>query len=393
LQINKATGVEVVFNENGEPQFHAVTIRVKNDRMVKESIAHRVSQLAELKIDKKNPISLVCNGKGVLIKKVIQTTIPENPASLVFPQANPSEFYTHLRVGKDGLIVAIARKELIDSILALFEKEGYTVLEVFLGIAPIQTILPFIEDEVINIRGLCIKKQGNDFDLVQQNKTSNFDTVEYLISSQYIQSSHLLSYGSGTYLLANSVDTKPEISIDKLSINRTEFIYKRFFNLSGASLLGLLFVLLLTNFFLFNYYFRQNEILQTNQTLYTVNPSNTGSIEDITKKESLIAVLGWKDQQISSFLADRLASYLPKGMWLKSLHFYPPESNKISEGDVLRFKNKTISLQGECEDASSINLFMSNIKTIPSVYAVDMKSYGFDKDREVGIFTLEILIK
>src|SRR5215213_10190215 len=101
LQVNMASGMEIVFLEEQKRIINFVTAKNKQNKIIKEWFRQGIKSFDELKdANRRPPVSLVLNGKGVLTKRV-RLHGEENPVLLVFPQANPAEFYYQVLQG-DG---------------------------------------------------------------------------------------------------------------------------------------------------------------------------------------------------------------------------------------------------------------------------------------------------
>ena len=396
LQINTATGVEVTFLADGQLLMNSLTLRVHKGVLQKEAVTHSVKKISELKINKTIPVSIVCSGKGILIKKIEGNKITDNPLQQVLPQANPNDFYVQSSNHNGFAAIALARKDLIDNLISEFEKEGFKILNFSLGFSIIDTILPFIKldetDAIHSVNYLLKQNKQQLIDFELQAEPQNCTQSEYFISGQYIQAAQILPYGAAATLIADYIENSPEINQEKVAANREHFVYQQYFKTAGFSFLIALFCLLLVNFIIYNYYFKENKKFQATQTISQQSLSMNKSLyAEVKKKEQFIKRSGWLKPSKTSFYADRFASLLPEDIWLTNLQFYPMHTSLLPNESSVSFKSDTILVSGSCTDAAQINTFISNLKTIEEIKNVFMKGYSYKKEENTGIFSLEII--
>jgi hypothetical protein len=391
IQVNKTNGVQVHFMDHNSVYFSSASLSVQKGQLAKENITHACTSIADLKVNKKSPLALAFTGKGVLIKKI---TGPANDNALAttFPQINPAEFYSQIIKCKDSVAIAIIRKEIADKVIKEFHENGFQIAEISLGFQVIETILPFFpnisllvaEPYQLNIKDGVIL----DFETIKQP----VEPIEYVLSSQYIQSTHLLGYAAAAKLIAGSLRDLPDLPHDTIIQNREQLLFQKYFNTSALSLGSLIFFLLLINFLLYSHYFNKNNQLEMAQNVSKNTSVKTDSlVKYIINKEAFITESGWAKQQKTSFFADRFAGLLPSETWLKSVEFNPIKKSFMTEENSIHFKTDTILITGTCTEAGQINTFINNIKTLNEVKNVALKNYSYKKIDNEGSFSLEVI--
>lgn len=400
LQINKATGIEVVILPNGRYLVNTFTLKVKGNTIEKDDRVQGIKSFDELKCDRKTPVALVLNGKGILVKKTTQPVTERNAVSVILPQANPAEFYTQTEKYTQFSAVAIARKDLVDGIVDGLEQKGFKVLDVSFGFFAIGRLLPHFKPEKgneLSTTGFRLtldeKKELEDFSALPGGEPDAFSQQEYLVSAKYIQSFDLLPYAAAMSLLLESIEEPPSIADDGVAGAREDLKYGKYFSAASMSLLVFLFVLLLINFFVYNHYFSKNGRFAYTQQSGEKSRKDQESLNALVKsKEGFLQQSGWDRQARTSFFADRLAGFLPQGVWFTSLNFYPLNTT-LSDDKEYYFKRDTVQLTGMCYDPVQINVLMNNIRTLEEVQEVSMKNYSFKKSEETGSFALELILK
>ena len=150
LQINEASGIEIIILEDDKFIINADTASTKNNAIIKGKEINGLSQLSELteKIDLAIPVSVVVNGKGVLIKKT-SLSIGNGIVQSVLPNANPNDFYFEHFSTQHNEIISIVRKETADKIIAELKRLGFKVISISLGFSAINNILPFVKADAL----------------------------------------------------------------------------------------------------------------------------------------------------------------------------------------------------------------------------------------------------
>ncbi len=401
VQVNKVTGIEVIFLPDNKYTINCITISSKNNKITRENEATGITQVGELikKADAKTPVSIVFNGKGILVKRIVGNQPPDNAVVAVLPNANPADFYFETHPHNDFSVAAIARRELIDAFIQSLKKEGFTILQATLGFSTITNILPFIYLDgqapiLTNLFSLQAdaQKRITGYETFEDNDLLR--TTEYSIGNLYIKPSHMLAFAAAVNVLTDSLKNAPLLSSATLSNERTEFRYQKLFKAAGMALLAVIFFILLVNFLIYNHYFNKNKELQVTQTFSKEKEEQTAIIQErIKKKEGFLHQSGWHKPCRASLYADRIASLTPYNTILPSMAIYPLKGNASGEFPVMNFKTDTIQVTGTCENPVDINQFMNNLKIITEFKTVALKNYLYKKEKETAIFSLEIITR
>jgi len=397
LQLRTATGVEVVFGTNETPIFHTYTLTLNKNILVKKSKVSNIKSFPELKTISRNiPAAVSFSGKGVLIKKVQGQVEEEGALALVLPQANPSEFYIKVTHLDSYSVVAVARKSLINQSISQIEDQGIQVLHLSLGINYLENLIPYFKEQTVETICYTIHIRNNSLsDIETKDFQKTFAELnEYLVGQQYLQSFDIMAYAAAAHLLAHDLESMPDIPNEKVQANREEFRYGSLFKAAAFSTLAFVFIVLLINFFVYNYYFIANKkFAEQYQFTQAELASQSEKKQSLEKKEQFLQQAGWLQKSKTSFFADRFASFLPEGIWLTGLQFYP-KKNQFSDSESIQlFKKDTIELSGMCNDPYQINLLINNIKTMKEIAQVNMTDYSFKKEEETGNFLLEIVTR
>ncbi|HEX8514828.1 MAG TPA: hypothetical protein VF868_01425 [Bacteroidia bacterium] len=401
LKGNTIAGVEVIFLPDGSFFLNAVLL--KKDRssvniLKKAERLRGFEQLASL-IDPKTPLVLILNGKGIIHRK---TVVNENDTDLslllkTLPNASPEDFSIQRSlVNGQHAFISVVRNNLIAEILIESKKNKFNnIVAVVLGPFTINQIIPLLHSSVINneylsfgIYKLLIRENAvNDLEL---NSTETDAPVK--IGDETLNPALVIPFASAlTYFL----DDLNGVKNGEADLIISEAKQKKKFQLTGWSMTILAFIVLMSNYFIFDHYWQKSN--EMNARLL-INQSALSRFDNLKKefsqKEEFLKQNGLLESSRSSFYADRLAASLPFSIQWTNLHFNPlkkKEANDISEG--VSFENKTIRINGLCQRSTELNDWIKEIKTKPWIRTVTLVDFKQDNNSEMGIFHIDIQLQ
>jgi hypothetical protein len=402
IQPGKVSAVEITLLPEEKLLINGITVATRKNNIITSDKISGVQAIAQLpkQLSTANPLCVVFNGKGILVKK-LTTEQTENPVSVLLPNANPADFYYELFPCGDFVVAAIARKELIEKYYSQLKAAGYRVLQVSLGFSVLQNILPFLNIEngkpivttsfILNAGG---SKNISDFSLSENITTDKFQMTEYAIGDQYILSAHLLSFAAGVGLLTSDLKQSPAIDSAQLVYERTEFRFYKLFRAAGMFVLGFVFLVLLINFLIYNHYFSKNKELQATQSFSRSRLQEASALlENTHRKDLFLRKSGWTKPARISFYADRIASLTPSNTLLTTMTIHPVKTNTTGLTPVINFKTDTIQVAGTCDNPVEINQFINNLKIIQDFKEVSLKNYTYKKEQDAATFSIEIVTR
>lgn len=401
IQVKRAVGIEIIQLPNDQRMINAVLVAVQGTAIRKEQEWSSLASLDELaaKIPAKIPVTVVLNGKGVLVKMLEAAKASANTVTDVLPQSNPAEFYVITLAQHEQLLAGIARKDLTDSILAELNNKGFRVLDAGIGISQLGSLIPFISAGGSGtIDTPCYRIRYNNSHNISTVESADpqlfnpFEQPEYTISGQYIRSSLLVAFAAAVRLLAGNLEEPATLRNTTVETQRTEYRYYNYFSAALWALLVSIFALLLINFIAYNHYFNKNKELLAAQTLSQEQVLlSRQQQKELARKEQFLQETGWLQASRTSFFADRIASLVPGNCQLTALHFFPARDASVLERSGIPFKTDTIQLAGSCTDPLVLNQFTNNLKNLAGIKEVQVKNYQYKKETESGAFFIEII--
>jgi Tfp pilus assembly protein PilN len=401
LQIGHASGIEIILLPDGEMVISAVTIKLKRHKIVKEAELSFIRNFDELshKLDRRHPLTVVINGKGILHKKITAGLPEDKIFGNILPNARPDEFYQSSVTYGSFISAWVVRKEVVDKIIHELTGKGFKVLTAMIGVNAIDRLLPYLnlgdQHQLQSNNYLIHIERDNKLggvETIPLQKDGGIDRSEYSIGDQYVFSTGLLSFGAALGLLAGEGYVSQNISNEDIKKQGEEFRFFKYYKVSLWTLLAGVFAILLINFILYDHYFQKNE---SRLAFRLINQSSEIKIQkiraSIRTKEDFIRKYDWAHASRLSFYADRIAGLLPDDAILTDMKISPVNTGLDGEDGRITFRRDTIEITGTCDDPTTLNRFVNNLKNIPDFKAVGIKSYLYRKEAQNGIFLMEII--
>jgi len=446
LGIKKVAGVEVILASAKEMEYNYVLLSLDKGIISIENQQIGLKNIEELRdrIPDDIPISLVINGRGLLIKKItgkmIEEPAPHLPAirkantrqagslsqseagrkeiiHALLPNAKAEDFYFQITSAYQGNFTSIARKDLIDDLLISLKQAGYYVITASLGPFCISNIVPLLEESLANgelsMAGHALEFKDNLIDkyvftsppaqapprLSQKGREKNLkergvresdDTGNIKIGEEEIDTKILLAYAAGFQVLLQNIEIA-SLNIPKVGKENEEFFHKRLFKVLGWGLLIFFLFVLLINFMFYNYHFNKNQQLTAtvgnNQSLLTQLNKLKNEVKD---KEYFLSHTGWLEPSMTSFYADQIAGTVPKSINLTKLTVNPIDDKLSKKVRKLIFQAGIITISGNCKKNTDLNEWIKILRDFEWAGAVSIQNYVYDNKKRRGNFDIEV---
>jgi len=395
-----AAGVEIVILPDGSYEINLVVLKKEKNSLSTErqyqGIKH-IEELAKL-IGNKVPIVFLLNGKGIIHKKMSITENDTNVTLLqkVLPNANINDFnIQRTDISPAQVFVSIIRSDVLEKLMdELKTFKLNAIAECFLGPFVITGLLPLINEGLINNEQLTIanyqlqirEQQITDIAIVEPVN----DIFPIHIGMDNVPQKLVLAFaGAFSYFTDNSVGINNSETINYL---KEEFKQKRKFELRGWVLLTTTFIILIINYFVFNYYW------STNNKLNPQLIENEAALKryDLLKaeydqKKKLLEQNGLLENSRTSYYADRIASSIPSSVLLTELNIHPLKKQKENEDtEGFFFETKTITIGGRSKQSTELNNWMKALKKKSWISDVTLVNYKQDSETDDGLFLIEL---
>jgi len=401
-RVGSCTGIEISLLADDALAINGVILHAKGTRVRKEKELSLLSSYEELtaRTGTSRPLAVSVNGRGLLHKKLPAGDLKGHPIEMILPNANPHEFYHAVTRLENFTLVSVIRKEVLDKIVTNLQNKGFRLLSLSIGPSDIQYLTSFLtaagNTPVVGSTNFqfLFSKDGQLTDIIPLagGEDSLPDKEEYNIGDQYVRSPALLAFGSAIGLLASGPEDTAVFEHASVAGHREEYRYFRYYRAALWTLLSTLLVILLVNFFVYNYYFSRNTDLQYIQMVGRGQEEKAKRMEaSLRWKEAFLSQYGWETSSRLSFFADRMAGLVPAGTLLTCMKLYPSRSTLLGEGHGIRFKRDTIEVTGACDDPTELNQFTNNLKNLPMFREVSIRNYAYKKETQSGNFLMEVI--
>jgi len=345
--------------------------------------------------DVKTPHIISINGKGI-ISKVIESNLTETEIyNSVLPGANHNEFYfQRIRLGNDQMEVSIIKRLVLDSYLDSFKKHEINVIDFFLGVSCLSLIKQQVFTNNTNntnsanagYYNLLLSENGFiSINKVSEESNDNF----FQFDNEKVDGTFLIPFANAVSFYANAINYS--INSNSLNESKKHYVDKQKFDFMLKASLSIFLLLLLINFFVFQFYFDKNV---KQKELFSVYQNRISEFENLKKQQqirsSFYEATGFNDKQYISFYADRFAATVPESITLSSLDCYPATKN---ENDSLSFKKRFMEVKGTCKQSLQLNEWLTQIKTQPYVDNAELLDYKTNEISKIGEFQLAISLK
>jgi Tfp pilus assembly protein PilN len=395
-RINEAVGVDITIDPGGNPAINACSVTIQNNQLSFEKKQTDISTFEELAkhFPAKSIMALNLCGKGIL-QKQLEKTEESNQAnfSSVLPNANIEDFYIQNFISGDQSFVSVIRKIEADKWINKIKELGFTPLMLSLGPFPLQNIIA-----QLNVYGNDIVFNGHTIlrNEQQQWTSANYNPsalspFPFKVESENLHEKLIIPYAAAFQLvLADKVELiRAEVPV--LENGFQKVINEKKLKVQGFLILSFFFLLLLINFFLFNWLNSSNAILTEQVSRSAQSTDDIQKVnEQIAQKEGLLKTLGWERDINKSALIDQVASLLPADITWNEVDIDPVDlSNSRSQKSIV-FSGRKIRVTGDSEKIIPVNEWIARIKTKSWVKNVQLDSYTFNSELNTGQFILLI---
>ncbi len=259
---------------NLTPKVYAIDVEINGDSTYLCNVVELTKQKGSIhftvleaageplkKITKKDPVCLILNGKGIIHRKItVGASLPDmDIIKQIIPNVNPEDFYIQkqeIAGQKQAQIISLARKSLIDKVIADFSASFDFIVDVSISPFALDDILPVIQNEnSLHYKNIQIHLRENsieDFTVQVENKTQTLE-----IGNQSVETLLLPALGTGFSFLINP--TASHAPIDTVQERNKEYLYRQKTQLTGKISLISVFIILIINFLIFDHYYKKTQ--------------------------------------------------------------------------------------------------------------------------------------
>lgn len=385
IKINDLNVVGVIKKEDYDI-YNLLTIKKKANKIsiVSKQTFDTLEELSK-STDKKLPLLIVVEGKGVLNKE-----IDFNNEADINWQKNidyNTIYFTDLKGHKSNFI-SFCRKNIVEETISKFQKKGFQVIDVYIGSFLAALLNNVLKKEVLFSTDLRLEFENEKlFSFSKQNE--EVKTINYQVGEETVSNTFLPLYGAIIHFFVKQKEVSKTVNP---TLNSEELIYKKAFGVFGIIILVGFLTSLLISYFMIQYYGTKNSELNL-QTVYS-NQSYQLILDLEAQKEKKLSILkesGVLSSKFLSYYGYEIIKSIPSNVSLNELNIIPLKE-EYKENKKAFFETKTIIIKGETFQESSFKNWLEDLKKMDWLQRFEIISLKKDKKNK-SIFEIKITLK
>lgn len=389
---NSIAGIHIDIDSDDRCLAQLVLLRKNRSKLLVDKKKDKISDLESLvkSLSKNTPVSLSIDGKGIIYKKV-SLTGDEDELSLLhklMPNAGTDDFFVqrHMITENQGFVSAI-RNETLENILKIFGRHKIFVTRFTAGPFDLNHIAGLLKDNPKEIH--CENKiyllENGSLSGCSTNGGDHFPKL-FRAGDEEILESYIVAFAGAVAYFANPDPGLPE----QIIAAKEEFCYKRLFLVTRWAMAVFLFLLLFSNYMLFEKYDKKNGELtfKVSQNKGLLNKLDTLAA-DLKMKEDFIARNDFLKSNSQSYYADRIAGTVPNAIILTTMDMQPLEK-KLKDGDRPEFTRHIIRISGMSKNSVAFNEWIKDLNSCDWLKEVEVVNYAQEDEFSAGIFEVYI---
>ncbi len=347
-----------------------------------------IQEVAET-LNKNQHLYLIINNNQVLSKSVKKELDEDKALQNGFATIKISDFYYEIVQLEDSTHISICRKEHVQKLIADYNLHHLNIIGFTLGNSAVIHLLPFLETTSISTSNASLAIANNlisSIDLIDK-----VDEHPYLINGIEIFNNFILPLAAIISYYSNGLKTAGNFNSYNAIISK-DFSQKRFFSLGLKTSLAVLFISLLMNFLLFDYYNGHNETLTQNSQ---INQSYKEQLlllnNELNNKKKLVDDIANSITSKTSLYFDQIGMSVPTTISLNSIGYQPILKN-IEDGKKIVLSEQTLFIKGSSSNGENFSNWVKSLEKFDWIKSVDIVDYGTGKKLNT-MFELRIAIK
>jgi len=397
--------MEVVQQADAEPLVRCVTLSLAKGTVTATEQWEELGLTKALeRLEKRLPVVLVVNGRGVLHKQVNPTTsgqeTDETLLATVLPAVKAAEFYVQRYRHPHTGFLSLARRDTVDALLTQLQAKGARVIALSFGPFVFGNVWPYIKEELQNWQDVAV----SGFRLTLDEKgivnfhspagTENRATeAKVKVGEDELEIDFLLAYAAA---LAEFTGAAGNLLLQAQPVEacREEHRQQKLFRFSFPVALAFFLCLLLGNFFVFTSQTAKNADLHTRLGHEQNSLNDLKKLEkDAAGKKAFLQATGWLGGGQLSFYADRLAATVPEAIHLKDLAINPLDEQGSKAANKRIFEAGSLAVAGSCSNPVDLNNWIKAVRQLDWVARVDRQNYTYEETKRQGTFSFYIQVK
>ncbi|WP_046758574.1 hypothetical protein [Kordia jejudonensis] len=383
---NTYCGIE----HHGESTIEAILLEKKKDKLeLSESLhADTIEAIADA-LPKKQHAFLVINNNEVLSKHIESTT--QDSKQLLynaFPSVSINEFYYEIHSTGNHHLIAICRKSYVDELIETYQKNNINSIGFSLGQSMNAVISNFIKDTSYSTSNALLTKENDCITNIDFKE--NIPEKSYDINGLEVKNTQLLAVAGALAYILKSQQTTTNFEETTFGLQKG-FKEKRFFSQFFMFGIGCILTLLLVNFFVFNSYFQEVEIMKETSQVNVMQKDKLLQLKASTdEKQKTVDDILKNATSRSSYYIDHISTALPRTIQLAELT-YQPVTKRIKKNVPVQLQKNTLLIAGISTDSDIFSNWIQILENMDWISKVTVVINGTTAKNVVD-FSLKIQI-
>lgn len=395
--IPQLVGVELLLEEGELLTANLAVVKRTGTKVHFVSGEYGLTSLESVKehIPEGTPVVLAVGGKGI-IHRAVAVTNDGDALKQVLPNAKSDDFYIQRVETEANIFLSIARRNLVDDLIARVDRQGITLLGVGLDPFAVTLFGAYLFGAERDSRTL-----GRHRFILQAGRLVGYElqSVEHArpvggmdIAGEQLNKQLVVAFA--TAFSAISEVSQTQLSIPLLDTRAEAHRQRWMFRRCGVALIAFFFVLLLGNAGFFMHY----------SSLVTDGAGSEAQAiqreidvlrKQASEREALLGGMWYANapQWGMAYLADRLAASVPAGILLDDFSMYPKDEALSRKQGRPVHTPSMIRIKGTCTDMPLLNGWIKQIRELSFCQSVKIDQYRFDERESVGIFSLSLTLR
>lgn len=333
------------------------------------------------------PTVVTLNNAMVLQKKIPVTDGDDKKVvHSAFPNIELNNFCYEIWRYSSFTIVAVCRKNYITDIVQQLS-ESFSIVGVRLGLCPLSSIADL---------GLPVRIVTNSQTLVLSDVDTAIypaeeDTAMYELNGLTVSNEDLIPFAASIRIMLGLKNTSGNIHEDNNALQEN-YKQKRFFEKGVRVVIVGLLAVLLVNFLLFSYFFKQVTEMEATMALDQNELQNIKIIkEEVSRKTQKLKSFEGAAASRSTYIINKLVKTIPTAIGLSEIQ-YNPLQKKIKQDEPIAVQPNVLSVTGTTVSPNAFTAWIHAAENIAYIDKITIISFGSTREDSTE-FTIVINIK
>ena len=396
-RLQQTAGVEIIIEANDELKIYYVILKNKLNQI---SIQSKATTSEGIKSIAKSipafcPVYISIEGKGVLHKKVQFTSESDSNikqlAEQSFPGIDVDNFHIQVyKTSEDYAFISVIRKDLLDKLINECKANHLFPQKVIIGSFSIGTVTYIMDVEGVSCNNYKIDFKNNNPCNIVLAEDSDAQSYNY-IDTEKIEKTFTVSYANAlTRLLPIDINTSFDPTESTL---RSEFIFKILTGITWKSIIGIILLISLINYFVYSKIKSDNIEFGLQ---YKTNESYVEEIQNIKEiiniKEKFIQDNKLYNTTRISYYLDRLVINKPTGLHFDEVRVFPLPKKNREQLKLESLSHDNIRVLGQCT-STVLKDYLKHLHKEDWVKDIQLDEFIYNTKSKKGEFNIIISIK